>query len=327
MRELIYILFLLVITGCTFSSPYVRELDEAQLLMHSDPNAALSKLNGVDVSEFQDSATLARWALLYTEAMVVNKFSAPTDTIVNIAIDYYGRHNLIDEFNKASRLKTLILNSHNCDALASALYLQKEREFFLYKERVKREQFVFVAIAVLLVAAVVIVWMNQRIRMQCLRNEALIAEASGLRARIDADRNDVDRMKDKLHNMLETRFALIDSLCQTYYESQGTRIERKAIIDKVKSEIESVRTDYFSEMEHTVNDCSDNILERVKSIYPGIRSDDYQLLVYLASRLSTRTISLLLGESVDVIYKRKSRLKSRLREAVEPQCPEIMTVF
>ena len=38
-----------------------------------------------------------------------------------------------------------------------------------------------------------------------------------------------------------------------------------------------------------------------------------KLAVFLASRLSTRTISLLLGESVDVVHKRKSRLKMRLK--------------
>ena len=67
--------------------------------------AALSALNGMDVSEFEDSATMARWALLYSEAIAANKLSAPTDTIVDIAIDYYGRHNLMSEYQRASMLK------------------------------------------------------------------------------------------------------------------------------------------------------------------------------------------------------------------------------
>ena len=51
------------------------------------------------------------------------------------------------------------------------------------------------------------------------------------------------------------------------------------------------------------------------------------MLVYISAGLSTRTISLLIGESVDVIYKRKSRLKSRIKESVAPSCPSIMEVF
>ncbi|MDE6158772.1 MAG: hypothetical protein K2F69_01515 [Bacteroidaceae bacterium] len=327
MRSLFYIFITLVITCCGYSSPQLKVLDEAQRLMQSDPSAALSKLNDVDVSEFHDSATMARWALLYSEALVVNRLSAPTDTIVNIAIDYYGRHKLTDEFKKASHLKALIQSSGETNTLATALYLQKEKEFLLYKERARRELYMFVGLVVLLIAIGIIVWMRQRMKIQSLKNETLMAEASGFKNQMDASRSDVSRLEMKLHGLLEKRFALIDSLCQTYYESQGTKTERKAIIDKVKSEIDSVRTDSFPEMEQAVNDCLGNILTTVKENYPDIKAEDYQLLVYLASRLSTRTISLLLGESVDVIYKRKSRLKSRLKVSVEPICPEIMTVF
>ena len=295
--------------------------------MDSDPSAALSKLNSVDVSQLQDSATIARWALLYSEAMVANRMSAPTDTIVNIAIDYYGHHNQTEEYQKALRLKALMKSSDNNDELATALYLQKEKEFFLYKERVKREQLVFVGIVVLLIAVGIIVWMRQRLKLQTLKNEALMAEASSFKTQIESTKGDVNRLESKLHSLLENRFALIDSLCQTYYETHGTKTERKAIIDKVKNEIEAVKTDSFSQMEQTVNDCRDNILLNVKNIFPDMKPEDYQLLVYLASGLSSRSISLLLGESVDNVYKRKSRLKYRLKEKVAPTYPEILTLF
>lgn len=327
MRSLLYIVILLVATGCSFSNHRLRSLDEAERLLPSDPSAALSKLNDIDVSEFDDSATMAYWALLYSEAMAANRLSAPTDTIVNIAIDYYGRHNMTDEFRRASRLKSLNMASDSTDALATALYLQKEREFRIYKERAKRDTYMMAGFIVLLVAAGIIVWMRQCIRLQTLKNQALIAEASGLRTQIDASRSDVGRLESKLHGMLENRFDLIDSLCQTYYESQGTKTERKAIIDKVRNEIESVRTDSFAQMEQAVNDCRNNLLTEVMKLYPEIKTEDYRLLVYLSSRLSPRTISLLLGETVDVVYKRKSRLKSRLKDKVAPVCPEIMDVF
>ncbi len=328
MRGLLYIALLLMITGCKLShSQHPKILDEAGNLMSSDPVAALSKLNNMDVSEFQDSATMARWALLYSEAMAVNRLSAPTDTIVDIAIDYYGRHNLSDELQEALRLKTLIKASGSSDALATALYLQKEKEFMLYKERAIHSQYVFMGIVLMLIAAGVIVWMRQRIKLQSVQNEALMAEASCLKCQIDAGQTDIDNLESKLRNLLETRFTLIDSLCQTYYESHGTKTERKAIADKVKAEIDSVRTDSFSEMESPVNSCRDNILMKVKHEYEDMKPDDYRLLVYLFCGLSTRTICLLLDESAEVIYKRKSRLKSRLKERVASSVPDILAVF
>ncbi|MCH5347234.1 MAG: hypothetical protein J1E63_09000 [Muribaculaceae bacterium] len=317
----------MILAGCHYSTPQHEVLEEAQCLLHEDPTAAWSKLNSVDVSEFQDSATMARWALLYSEAMVVNHITAPTDTIVNIAIDYYRFNNQTDEYQKALRLKALNQSTNDTDALATALYLQKEKEFFLYKERVKREQLIFIGLVILLIAAGVIVWMRQRLKLQTLRNDALMAEAFSFKNQIETSKGDVTRLESKLHSLLENRFALIDSLCQTYYETQGTKAERKAIIDKVKNEIESVRTDSLAKLEQTVNDCRDNILLNVKNTYPDLKKEDYQLLVYLASGLSTRTISLLLCESIDVIYKRKSRLKSRLKEKVAPTYPDILSIF
>ncbi|MDE6574706.1 MAG: hypothetical protein K2L84_05205 [Muribaculaceae bacterium] len=326
MRGLLYIVILLVVTGC-YSASQPHALDEAQRLMQSDPSAALSKLNGVDVSQLNDSATMARWALLYSEALVVNRLAAPTDTIVDIAIDYYGRNNFTDEFRKASRLKALMHSANDSNALATALYLQKEKEFFLYKERSTRRLHTVTGIFLLIVAVAVILWMHQRIKLHMLRNNALIAEASGLKTQIEARSGDIGRLESKLQGLLEKRFALIDSLCQTYYESQGTKTERKAIVDKVKSEIDAVRTVSFPEMEQVVNDCRNNLLVKVKEKYPDIKQSDYQLLVYLAGGLSTRTLSLLLDESVDVVYKRKSRLKARMKELVSTDFPDVMSIF
>lgn len=117
MRGLVYVVVMLILAGCSHSSSQPRVLDEAQRLMDSYPSAALSKLNDIDVSQLNDSATIARWALLYSEAMVVNQLSAPTDTIVNIAVDYYGRHNQTDKYQKALHLKALNQSSDNTDAL------------------------------------------------------------------------------------------------------------------------------------------------------------------------------------------------------------------
>ena len=314
MHGLFYFVILLILTGCTYSGSGIKsELDEAARLIQSDPTAALEKLNRYDVSEFPDSATMAHWALLYSEALVANNLCAPNDTIVGIAIDYYGNHNINEKYRHASRLKVLLNSLDKRDKLASALYLQKEKEFLLYKEREGTQRAIIIAISVFIVLAGFIAWMRQRIKLQAVQNDALVAEAYGLQCRIDLFSRDVDRLENTLHGFLEKRFALIDSLCQTYYESQGTKTERKAIAEKVKSEIEAMRSDSFQEMERVVNDCRRGLLDRVRKAWPDMRPDDYRLLVYIASGLSTRSICLLAGESTDVIYKRKSRLKSRLK--------------
>lgn len=327
MRSLLYIVIFVVVCCCGCSRPLHPALDQAERLMLTDPLAAMATLNDVDVAGLTDSADIARWALLYSEAMVANHYVAPTDTIIDIAIDYYSFHGLTDEFQRASRLKALIVSESKTNELASALYLQKEKEYFLYKETVRRRTFMYISFISLLIAVGVILWSRQRVKYHRLENEALIADASNLRSQIETEKGDISRLEATLHGLLDGRFALIDSLCQTYYETQGTPLERKAIVDKVRMEIESFRLESMPQLEKVVNDCRDNMLVSVKGRFPEIKPEDYQLLVYHACGFSSRTISLLLGENIDVIYKRKSRLKSRLRERVAPVFPQIMSVF
>ena len=53
----------MIVTGCSYGGRNNDVyLDEAQSLLGEDPEGALSKLNGIDVSDLRDSATMARWA-------------------------------------------------------------------------------------------------------------------------------------------------------------------------------------------------------------------------------------------------------------------------
>lgn len=315
MRGLLYILVFLVVAVCSCTGAHPgRGFDEEENLILTNPSVALERLNAYDVSLFEDSADLARWALLYSEAMVAGNLSAPTDTIINIAVDYYGRHGRTDQYIRAADVKALITAGDSRDKLATALYLQKEKEYFLYKERTARWRLAGFAVFVLLIACAVIMWQRQRLRIRRLEYENLIAEASGLREAVHTGRAECSVLEDRLFESLSDRFSVIDELCQTYYESQGTKNEKKALADKVKAQIESIKNDdgMFAGMERSVNDCRNSLLKTLREEWPDVRPDDYRLLVYLASGLSNRTIALLLGESIDVVYKRKSRLKARI---------------
>lgn len=331
MKGLVYMILALVLAGCAGAGSQIRALDEAQQMLALSPEEAYERLNAMDVSEFKDSATMARWAVLYGKAMVANSLYAPTDTIIGIAIDYYGSHALADELDEAQKLKVQLTApaGMDADALTTARYRQKEKEFYLYRERVTLERTVWCGVLLLLIAASVIVWQRQRLKLGRMRTEAMLAEVSCLRSEMLDHQQERSNMESVLAGMLKQRFALIDSLCSTYYESQGTKIERKAVADRVKAEIEAVRTDeaMMGEMERTVNECRGGLLSHLKAEYPSIRPDDYRLAVYLACGLSYRTIALLTGESVDTLYKRKSRLKSRVKDLSLPHGEEIAAIF
>lgn len=331
MRGLLYLVVAFVLAGCAGTGSQIHALDEAQQMLTDSPREAFDCLNAMDVSEFTDSATLARWALLYGQAMAANRLYAPTDTIIDIAIDYYRAHALDDELIQAQSLKAKLSapSGRDADALTIALYRQKEKEFYLYRERVARERVVGYGVILLLIAAGVIVWQRQRLKIGRMRTAEMMAEVSGLRSQVLIRQQDCSNMETALGGLLKRRFELIDSLCQTFYESQGTKTERKAVADRVRAEIEAVRSDetMIAEMERTVNDCRSDLLAHLKSEYSDIKPDDYRLAVYLACGFSYRTISLLTGDSIDNLYKRKSRLKLRIKNLAIPHEAEISAIF
>lgn len=321
MKSLFYIAAFFVLTCCTLSCTHTAErFDEVERLLQSDPQAAFERLNGYDVSEFEDSATLARWALLYSEAMVANRLVAPRDTIVNIAIDYYSRHGIYDKLAKAQALKLQLSRGvGDADALSTARYAQKEKEFQLYKEKARRRQIVLCGLVVLLLALGIIGWQRQRLALASARNEALMAEASSLH-------EGLSHTQTVMSAVLLRRFSAIDQLCNTYYESAGTKAEQKNISATVKAQITSIREDakMFAEIENDVNACRKGIAETVK---PLLKPEEFRLFIFLACGLSNRAIALLMGESIEVIYKRKSRLKAKVTGMDLPEKDAVLDVF
>lgn len=311
------------------SSKVAHDLDSADALLQTDPAAAYERLNAIDLSEFSDSATMARWALLYSEALVTNNIAAPSDTIIDIALDYYSAHRFSDEYLRAGRLKAMLQAVDSRNDLATALYLQKEREYRLFAERLRHERIVFAAILILIAAGAIISAQRRRLKAGQRDNERLIAEASDLQRDILNSRLTCARLESRLSASFAGRFDTIDQLCQTYYEQQGTKTERKAIADSVKSQIEALKNDetVFSRLEACVDTCHGDILSQLRSQWPDIKTDDYRLFVFLACRLSNRTIALLLGESIDVVYKRKSRLKARIAASGMPHRQQFLGIF
>lgn len=331
MRWLLYLILGVVVAGCSDGLRQCHALDEAEAMMEGSPQEALERLNNVEISSLADSGLMARWALLYGEALVANRMYAPTDTIIDIAIDYYGVHNVADKLQRARALKSMLTvpDGEAYDAAITSMYLQKEREYYRLREAMRRDRLITWGIVMLLVAAGVILWQRQRLKIGRLRMDAMLAGVADLKSRMRQGECERSGMQAALTAMLARRFELLDSLCETYYESQGTKAEQKAISARVKAEIDAMRSDsaMFSEMERAVNDCRGNILALLRSEYAAIKPDEYRLAVYLACGLSYRTIALLMDEPVDVLYKRKSRLKARVKAASPAHGDEIAAIL
>lgn len=319
MRGLLYIVILCVISGCTAGLSTDRRLSDAESMMLTDPRQALESLNAIDISEFTDSADMAHWALLYSEALECSGIKLTSDSIINIAFDYYAGRSDSELYDRASVIRHSILDNAtaggSADALASARYLQKMREYTLYKERKNRQMMVLIMAAMLMLAFATVIYLRLKMREMNIRLDATMRDALSL-SDIATRNEEKDRLVKKL---LNEKFRLIDRLCNTYYEAHGTAVERSAIVRDVTDEIEALGTDdaTFRSLEQIVNDCHGGILDELKSSDVKLSDSEYRLLIYLSCGFSNRSVSILSDERIETVYKRKSRLKQKLSTVSE----------
>ncbi len=91
MKKYIYILALFFLGACShFSEEAVRYLVKAEMLMETQPDSAMQVLRAIPEPAKLAKEQLARYALLYT--MLQDRLFEPltSDSLINIAINFYG---------------------------------------------------------------------------------------------------------------------------------------------------------------------------------------------------------------------------------------------
>ncbi len=89
MRNLIYILLISLIAACSKQGTVTSVLQEAERVMHVQPDKALLLLESVQHPEQLSPRNYATWCLLITQARDKNYISQSSGSLINIAIRYF----------------------------------------------------------------------------------------------------------------------------------------------------------------------------------------------------------------------------------------------
>ena len=130
---------------------------------------------------------------------------------------------------------------------------------------------------------------------------------------------DVHKAKEKeLKDLLENRFAEVKELVRTYYEFGDSKKLHKKVDDLLKMQLSG---DNFAVMEQVVNAKNNDVIRKVRERYPNMREDNVKLLCLIYAGFSAQEISVILNDTPQNIYVRKSRLKKSLQELIleDPQ--------
>ena len=123
----ITVLLLLCITACQKQSFMADKLLQAEALMNEYPDSALNLLKGIAQTELQTQEHRARYALLYSQALDKNYIDLTSDSLINIAVDYYkDRDDVRAKFLSYYYQGRIYTNANNLTQ-ATLAYLEAEQ--------------------------------------------------------------------------------------------------------------------------------------------------------------------------------------------------------
>jgi len=148
-----------------------------------------------------------------------------------------------------------------------------------------------------------------------------IAIATNLREILSIKETEYISAQNSIHQLLNSKFDMIDKLCQLYYESESTELTKKRISNAVSDIIEQLSSNSkkLSQLENYLNTHANNIMSDFRNDFPKLKDVDYRLFLYLSLGFSVNAIALFLGETkITSIYERKRRLKDKIKKLNEP---------
>ncbi len=84
---------LVLLAGCRHEViHYDYRLEVADSVLRHDPDSVLTMLGAIDVGSLQGDGDRAYYALLLTQAQYRCYITAPSDSVIDVALDYYERH-------------------------------------------------------------------------------------------------------------------------------------------------------------------------------------------------------------------------------------------
>lgn len=235
---------------------------------------------------------------------------------VNIQFKNYKQAYI--DYNKSAKLQLELLHESLRQPIISA-----QRDYFHSKAERNRQRYITGRIVATTIAAfgiaislAIVKYMRYRIR---LKNE----EINRYMATVNELQNTIRQHGDMaplLERLLKDRLQLIDELGNMYYEQPNTRKQQEHIYCKVKSVIDDLSNNKttLDELEDIVNKCRDNKMARLRKDMPELKEKDFKLACYLFAGFSNRIICIFTGDSIENVYKRKSRLKAKIAASNTP---------
>lgn len=198
----------------------------------------------------------------------------------------------------------------------------REYERIIQEREIQHEKTTktIIVVVFIMIMALSYIIISLRLKAQRKEIENNMLLASNLRNMLKVKETETNSLQEVINNLFEQRFATIDKLSSDYYEYQGTANEKQKIYTNVMKLVSGLGSDKktIKELETFINTYKDNLMTRFREEFPDMKESDCILYLYAVAGFSSRAISIFIGEKLEVVYNRKSRLKQKINRSTSP---------
>ena len=182
------------------------------------------------------------------------------------------------------------------------------------EQKLSKSLLIIAAIIVICIIGGLICFIYYR-REQRIKSE----EMNKLLALLSENEMSNRQLKAKMSDLMRNNFNTINRLCYEYFEKSDTNFLKRSIYAKVEQEIDKLKSqEQLADLEKFLDEYCDGLITRLTSQLPQLSDAEKQLLVYLYSGLSARTICILMDIQLKTFYMRRLRLKNKIAESDAP---------
>ena len=215
-------------------------------------------------------------------------------------------------------------------ALYQRDYYQSQSELSDYKANNARLVSLIIILISILSAFLVFIFIRAYVRRKEDEKEKYLLYISEINRQLEeAKREDYPTLKKKYLALYRTKFETIGALYEQYIHSKDLVNGEISVYKKVAAIVDDFTLDYRNgeKFEAMLDEDLDNIMTNLHAEMSTLKKKDYAIFSLFAIGFDVTTISHLLNTSMNTIYIRKSRIKSKINEINPPHKEQFFEVL
>lgn len=243
----------------------------------------------------------------YKEAWALT--TSLNDTINLLFIEAQS-YSIANNFKKASE---------KYNEYASRIAEQNNNELLLQTKKVT-DRYKYILIVFVIAASIItstLIYFQKKMKNEL---NAILEVAKDLQDYNKYSDTIIEEKNNLITDLFKNQFKYINDLANNYYSYNASPSASSIMYNHVKKTLDRIAKENESSknLENIINTYHENVIYRLKEQLPSLGEGYIKLYCYYCAGFSPQMISLLTNDSIDNIYKKKSRLKSRLRNSDAP---------